>query len=112
MSDMSHTALIWTARGAGAVAGAALSLIYMLPTTRREAAARFLAGVISGLVFGPTVGLAIAERLGIAGDMEASEVVLMGSAATSVAAWWALGAAARIIGRLGRASHGEGRSVK
>ena len=110
MSDMSHTALVWMAKGTGAAAGSALSLIYMLPVGRREAAARFLTGIISGLVFGPTAGLAIAGRLGIAERLEPAELILMGSAAASLAAWWGLGAVARVIGRLGRASKEAGRS--
>lgn len=110
MSDVSQTVLIWTLKGAGAAAGSALSLIYMLPATRREAAARFLAGVIAGLVFGSTVGLAIAGRLGVADRLGTADMVLMGSAATSVAAWWALGAVARIIGRLGRSAREQGQS--
>ena len=67
MTDMSQTAWIWLAKGAGAVAGSAISLAYILPHGRREAAARFAVGVVCGLVFGGTAGLKIATELGIAG---------------------------------------------
>jgi hypothetical protein len=94
---------IWLAKGAGAAAGSALSLVYMLPASRREATARFAAGLIAGLVFGGTVGVTIAGRLGVAAHLGEVETMLMGSAAASAAAWWALGAAARIFARTGEA---------
>ncbi len=102
MTDVSSTAWLWAAKGGGAAAGSALSLVYMLPASQREAAARFAAGMIAGTVFGGTAGLKIAAALGIAGEIGAGELVLMGSAAASACAWWALGAATRIFGRIGQ----------
>jgi hypothetical protein len=86
----------------GAAAGAAVSLVYMLPADRREAACRFVAGVVSGLVFGGPAGVVIAGRIGIAGHLSASEIMLSGSAAVSLTAWWALGGLARVARRWGR----------
>lgn len=91
MTDMSGGTWIWVAKGAGAIAGSAISLAYMLPHGRREAAARFAVGVVSGLVFGGTAGLKIALMLGLEGILSELEMVLMGSAAASLLAWWVLG---------------------
>ena len=60
MSDVSNDALVWAAKGAGAVAGSAISLAYMLGT---------------------------------------AETMLMGSAAASLCAWWAVGAVIRVLER-------------
>ena len=94
----------WIERTVGASAGAAVSLVYMLPADRREAACRFVAGMISGLVFGGPAGVLIAGRLGIAGHLSAAEIMLSGAAAVSLSAWWALGVLARVARRWGRRS--------
>ena len=91
MTVMSETAWLWLAKGAGAVAGSAISLAYILPRGRREAALRFAVGVVSGLVFGGTAGLKIADDLGIGRLIGPAETMLMGAAAASLCAWWALG---------------------
>lgn len=88
---MNDTLWLWLAKLAGAVVGSAISLAYILPSGRREAAIRFAVGVACGLVFGGTAGLKIATELGIAKSIGNSELVLMGSAAASLSAWWALG---------------------
>ena len=62
MADFSGA--FWMERTIGASAGAAVSLVYMLPADRREAACRFIAGVISGVVFGGPAGVLFAGRLG------------------------------------------------
>lgn len=92
----------WMERTFGATAGAAVSLVYMLPADRREAACRFVAGAVSGLVFGGPAGVLLAGRLGIAAHLSASEVMLSGAAAVSLMAWWALGGLARVARRWGR----------
>lgn len=91
MTDITDGAWLWAAKGAGAVAGSAISLAYLLPRGRREAAIRFAVGVACGLVFGGTAGVKIATELGIAASIGAGETLLMGSAAASLCAWWGLG---------------------
>lgn len=91
MTDMNETAWMWVAKGGGAVAGSAISLAYILPTGRREAAIRFAVGVACGLVFGGAAGLKIAGELGIRALIGPLELMLMGSAAASLCAWWMLG---------------------
>jgi hypothetical protein len=99
MADFS--AGFWMERTIGASAGAAVSLVYMLPVDRREAACRFLAGVISGLVFGGPAGVLLAGRLGIAAHLSASEIMLSGAATVSLLAWWGLGVLARLARKWG-----------
>jgi hypothetical protein len=88
---------LWLAKLAGAVVGSAISLAYLLPRGPREAAIRFAVGVACGLVFGGTAGLKIATELGIAKTLGDGELVLMGSAAASLCAWWALGLVSRAL---------------
>ena len=99
MSDVSNDALVWAAKGAGAVAGSAISLAYILPQGRREAAVRFAVGVVCGLVFGGTAGVKIAVELGVQHWLGTAETMLMGSAAASLCAWWAVGAVIRVLKR-------------
>lgn len=99
MSDMTEAAWLWAAKGAGAVAGSAISLAYLLPAGRREAAIRFAVGVVSGLVFGGTAGIKIATELGVAHAIGTTETMLMGSAAASLCAWWAIGMVQRGLER-------------
>ena len=87
----------WAAKGAGAIAGSAISLAYIMPRGRREAAARFAVGVVSGVIFGQTVGLKIAAEMGLSELIGASETMLVGSAAASFCAWWALGFVRRMF---------------
>ncbi|OLP61848.1 hypothetical protein BJF93_19375 [Xaviernesmea oryzae] len=102
MSDWNGVSDMWLARTLGAFAGACVSLVYMLPKSAQEAATRFLSGVTCGLVFGGPAGVWLAEKLEIATALSPSEILLAGSSAASLGAWWGLGAAARIAGRLGR----------
>ena len=97
MTELTDAAWLWAAKGAGAVAGSAISLAYILPRQQREAAARFAVGVVCGLVFGGTAGLKIANELGIRDAIGANEIVLMGSAIASLCAWWVLGFARRAL---------------
>jgi len=91
MTDLAPAASLWLTKLAGALAGAAISLAWLLPKGRREAAFRFLASVTAGLVFGSTAGLGVVTRLGIAGMLSPHEIVLMGSALASLSIWWAVG---------------------
>ena len=99
MSEVTQDAWLWAAKGAGAVAGSAVSLAYILPQGRRDAAARFAVGVVCGLVFGGTAGLKIAVELGVDKLIGPAETMLMGSAAASLCAWWVLGAMIRMLKR-------------
>lgn len=91
MQNLSETAWLWLAKGVGALAGSAISLAYLLPASRREAALRFVAGTLCGLIFGGTAGLKIASELGLLKLLGPVETMLMGSAVASLCAWWALG---------------------
>lgn len=88
-------AALWASKFAGAAAGSAISVAYLLPRGRREAATRFLIGIVTGVVFGPPAGLALADRLDLLGTLSTGDLVLMGSASASLCAWWALGILAR-----------------
>ena len=102
MQGMDPEPTMLAARIAGAIAGALVSLAYMMPRGAREAVARGFAGIASGLVFGGPAGVALAQRMGVAGLLSPAETLLMGSAAASMTAWWVLGALARIADRTGR----------
>lgn len=102
MADFGNDPGLWAAKGIGSAAGAAVSLIYMLPKGKREAASRFFTGLSCGLIFGGPAGLWIVAKLGIAGSLSGVEVMLTGSAAASLLAWWVMGAAVRVAERFGR----------
>jgi len=99
MTDIPTNGAIWLAKVAGAVAGSAISLAYLLPHSRRDAAIRFLTGITAGLVFGTTVGIAIADHLSIGDVLSDVETVLMGAAVASLTIWWAMGVALRVADR-------------
>lgn len=99
MTDFSEAAWIWAAKGAGAVAGSAISLAYVLPRGRREAAIRFAVGTACGLVFGGAAGLKLVAELGISAAIGPGETMLLGSATASLCAWWALGFVMRAFRR-------------
>jgi hypothetical protein len=102
MTDFGSASGFWLERTVGASAGAAISLVYMLPMGRREAICRFLTGIISGLIFGGPAGVWLANRIGIAADLSPSETMLSGAAAVSLVSWWALGLIERLARRWGR----------
>ncbi|MCO5063124.1 MAG: DUF6107 family protein [Rhizobiaceae bacterium] len=97
MQHVPDAALEWAVKGAGAVAGSAISLAYVLPRGRREAALRFFVGVACGLVFGGTVGVKLADELGVRTLLGPNETVLTGAAVASLCAWWALGLTLRFF---------------
>jgi Family of unknown function (DUF6107) len=99
MSGLSEGAALWGIKALGAVAGSAISVAYILPKTRREAAVRFAVGLVSGLVFGGAAGVEIGDWLGLTDALSKSELMLTGSAAASLCAWWALGAVKRFAGQ-------------
>ena len=53
---------LWASKILGAAAGSAISVAYLLPKGRREAASRFLIGMVTGVVFGPPAGLSASGR--------------------------------------------------
>jgi Family of unknown function (DUF6107) len=103
MSDWTTTLAEWIARGAGAIAGSSVSLVYFLPKERHEAVSRLIVGVVTGLVFGPSAGEKLVELMALNVHPAAFEVVLMGAAATSFASWWALGMVVRLLQQKGSA---------
>lgn len=94
---MTDAVSLWAAKAAGAIAGSAISLAYVLPASRREAGIRFGVGVACGFVFGGTAGVKIASELGIEQALGSAEILLMGSAAASLCAWWAIGVVMRLL---------------
>ena len=87
---------------AGAAAGSAISVAYLLPSGRREAAVRFAAGSVMGFVFGGPAGLMMAEHLGLGASLAPAELALMGAASASLCAWGALGVLSRFTDGLFR----------
>lgn len=97
MTTLPPAEAVWllAAKAVGALSGAAISLAYMLPKGRREAALRFFTGFAAGMVFGFPAGLKLADLLGLSGELSGAEIALCGAAAASLGAWWALGFIAR-----------------
>ena len=93
---------LWASKLGGAAAGSAISVAYLLPRGRREAATRFLVGLVTGIVFGPPAGLMLADRLKLGDALDPGELMLLGSASASLCAWWALGALGRFADGLFR----------
>jgi hypothetical protein len=103
MSEWTTTLAEWMARGAGAIAGSSVSLVYFLPKERHEAVSRLIVGVVTGLVFGPSAGEKLVQIMALDVHPAAFEVVLMGAAASSFASWWALGVIVRLLEQNGSA---------
>lgn len=106
MSNLSETVmtsdatLVWFAKIAGAVAGSAVSLAYMLPNGKREAGIRFAVGIVCGMIFGGAAGVKLAETLSLEPLLGRAEVMLMGATAASLAAWSVLGILKRFAERI------------
>lgn len=103
----SETFWLWIARLAGAIAGSAVSVAYMLPGTKREAAIRFAVGILCGVIFGSAAGILMAEKLNLPDSFGKSELMLTGSALASLAAWSALGIFFRFIEKVKLAHNKE-----
>ena len=93
--DVASPLALFGAKLAGAVGGSVISIAYLLPNGRREALARFLTGAVTGVVFGGPAGIALGDHLALTGRVGAAELLLIGSAAVSLSAWWGLGALQR-----------------
>lgn len=91
MTDMMDQAWLWLAKAGGAIAGSAISVAYVLPQDRRDAAIRFAVGVLCGVVFGGVVGVKVVMELDLADSISPSERILIGSAITSLCGWWSIG---------------------
>ena len=78
-------------KATGAIVGSAISIAYVFPSGRRDAAIRFFTGVAGGFVFGTTVGVKLAHDFRIADVLSEGETALMGSAVASLAIWWVMG---------------------
>jgi hypothetical protein len=76
MTHWSDAAWILAAKAAGAIAGSAVSLAYMLPRDKSEAAIRFIVGIVCGLAFGGAAGIKIAAELDIGGELGKTELML------------------------------------
>ncbi len=83
----------------GALAGSFISVAYFLPRGRREAWLRMSVGLVTGLIFGGTAGVKMADALGLLGKVSVFEITLMGAALASLCAWWGLGVLQRIAER-------------
>lgn len=99
MSEFSHDAGLWAARLTGSLAGVGISLVYLLPQTHREAASRFMCGMLSGVIFGGPVGLWLVRQFSLADGLGQQDIMLAGSAAASLSCWWVLGILARLANR-------------
>lgn len=97
--DISPFETLWFAKLIGALAGSAISLAYVLPAGKREAAIRFMTGLTAGLVFGFPAGLWIAGHFSLDNKLTDFEVALMGAAFSSLVIWTALGFALRFLER-------------
>lgn len=102
MTDFTGEGGLWAQRLAGASAGAAVSLIHLLPQSHREAASRFLTGLGCGLVFGGPTGLWLEHALDLGGALSPAELMLSGSAAASLCAWWGIGIMSLLAARYQR----------
>lgn len=90
----------WGTRATGAIIGSSISIAYLLPSSAREAALRFLTGVGVGLIFGTMVGHKLASELELHSVMGPLETTLVGSTTASICAWWGLGIIARLSSRV------------
>ena len=91
--------LLWFAKFLGALTGSIVSLAYVMPRGRREAASRLLVGLVTGLIFGGTAGVKLADTMGLLGKVSPFEITLMGATLASLCAWWGLGALHRLMER-------------
>ncbi|MCB1420186.1 MAG: hypothetical protein KDJ74_14760 [Notoacmeibacter sp.] len=94
-----ETQALWMAKLAGATLGSAISLAYILPRGRREAALRFTTGLVCGVLFGALTGAKVARELDLEQVLAPHEVMMAGAALASLSAWWALGFLMRLFAR-------------
>lgn len=107
MSEFLHDTGLWAARLTGSVAGVGISLVYLLPQSHREAASRFMCGMLSGVIFGGPLGLWLARHFALSDGLSTQDIVLAGSAAASLSCWWVLGILTRLASRYAKKPEGE-----
>ena len=96
LQEVPEPVWLFLAKMLGAVSGSAVSIAYMLPKGKREAALRFAIGITAGLIFGSAVGLKLADELEVVDRLSMFEITLSGATLASLCAWWGIGALARI----------------
>lgn len=107
MSEFVHESGLWAARLTGSLAGVGISLVYLLPTSHREAASRFMCGMLSGVIFGGPVGLWLARHFSLTDGLSSQDIMLAGSASASLTCWWVLGIMVRLANRYAKKSDPE-----
>ena len=93
--------MVWVARVAGALAGSAISLGYLLPRRKREAFLRFGVGVLTGLIFGAPAGVHFVRWFEVGDEVSRIEMNLIGATLVSLCAWSGLGIVTRLMRRNG-----------
>lgn len=99
VQDLPETVWLWSAKIVGAILGSAISIAYILPKGRREAAIRFTVGVSIGFVFGPLAANQLSAYFMLNSALSKAEMFLMGSSLASLCAWGALGILHRLVQR-------------
>lgn len=99
LQELPETVWLWSAKIVGAILGSAISIAYILPKGRREAAIRFAVGVSIGFVFGPLAANQLSTYFVLSSALSQAELFLMGSSLASLCAWWALGILHRLAQR-------------
>jgi hypothetical protein len=99
MADWTTTLTEWSIRSAGAIAGSSVSLVYLLPKKRHEAASRLIVGILCGVIFAKAAGTKLVQIMALDVAPAALEVTLMGATAASFASWWLLGLLVRTLNR-------------
>ncbi len=100
----------WFARVLGALIGSAISIAYLLPSSKREAAMRFMTGLGVGLVFGTLTGHKLAAQLELEDILGPIETTLIGATTASLCAWWGLGILARAAARYTNRNDDKGKT--
>ncbi|MEM0899589.1 MAG: DUF6107 family protein [Pseudomonadota bacterium] len=93
--ETGYAQTLMLAKVTGAIAGSAISLAYMLPRGRREAAIRFFSGIAGGMLFGSPVGVYAAQTLAVADALTPEQTHLMGAGLASLSMWWIIGVVIR-----------------
>lgn len=76
----------------GAIAGAAVALLFLPPKSRTEFARRFALSIIVGMIFADPVRVRL-------GQEAVWQNYLAGSAGVAMLGWFIIGAAIRVIGK-------------